>query len=249
MNISPRALVLVVTLAGFGLFSAVWTVIWLIRGSYVTAVIVVCLAVWALGFACYIVFTTSVSGKPRRGSGPNGILLRPPKIVDVIFGTSAAAVFCAALLYMVLTPFGMVDYVPSGVMTLAVPAGCVAMILFGGPTLVRMVKHGGTGHLRLTPEEFEVWNGQWGSFARREWDAIDEILDRPQRGSRPYHEVIVFALDNGRSVMLVADAITGNVRGLREWVRFYSEHPGHREELIDDRALRRLDEENFSAER
>jgi len=41
---------------------------------------------------------------------------------------------------------------------------------------------------------------------------------------------------------LYADAITGNSDALREWVQFYWQHPEHRDELVDERGLRRLSE-------
>ncbi|MEZ0340811.1 hypothetical protein ACAG25_12600 [Mycobacterium sp. pV006] len=236
-----RALILAVALAGVGIFCGVWVVMWLTRGSYVTALIILCLAIWALGFAWYILLSTSGLARPRKRCGADGTLLRPPKIVDMIFGASAAAIVTAAVLYGVFAPFGIVDYVPTGVMRMAVPAGCIAILVFGVPTLFRMIKHGGTGHLRLTPEGFEVWNGQFGSFVRGEWEAVDQVLDRPPRGSSPYHDVIVFVQPKRRSAVLVADAITGNTRGLLEWVRFYWQHPQCRDELVDERGLRRLD--------
>jgi hypothetical protein len=111
-----------------------------------------------------------------------------------------------------------------------------------------MFKHRGGGHLILDPRGFEVWNGQWGSLVRGEWDEVEQILDHPLRGNKPFHEVIVFALPKGRSAMLVADTITGNSRALREWVRFYWQHPECRGELTDERGLRRLDEEKFTFE-
>lgn len=46
--------------------------------------------------------------------------------------------------------------------------------------------------------------------------------------------------------MLIADSITGNSAALREWVRFYWQHPDYRAELSDARALRRLGEEEFT---
>jgi hypothetical protein len=48
--------------------------------------------------------------------------------------------------------------------------------------------------------------------------------------------------------MLVADAITGNSHALREWVRFYWQHPECRAELTDSRGLQRLEAEKFTVE-
>ncbi|MGV0743293.1 hypothetical protein [Mycolicibacterium sp. XJ870] len=206
------------------------------------------MTIWAFGFAAYMVYATSGAAKPRKEWGAAGTLLRPQRCVDAVFVASTTAVFLAAALYLAFSQFGMVDYVPSGVMRGLVPAACGALALFGAPTLYRMFKHRGGSHLRLDPRGFEVWEGQWNSFVRGTWDEVEQILDHPTRGGKPFHEVIVFALPQGRSVKLVSDTITGNSHALREWVRFYWQHPECRGELTDERALRRLDEEKFTTE-
>ncbi|WP_242639963.1 hypothetical protein [Mycolicibacterium sp. S2-37] len=160
--------------------------------------------------------------------------------MDTVFVVSTAAITVAATLYLVFSRFGMVDYVPAGVMRVAVPAGCAALVLFGVPTLYRMMKHRGGAHLRLDPNGFEVWNGQWGSFRRGAWEDVKQIQDHPPRGAKPFNDVIVFVLPKGPSAMLVSDTVTGNGRALQDWVQFYWHHPECRDELVDGRGLRRL---------
>ncbi|SEH60208.1 hypothetical protein SAMN04489835_1901 [Mycolicibacterium rutilum] len=240
MRGSARAVVLSIALLGVGVFTGVWAVLWLLRGSYLTALIVCGVTVWAVGFATYFLATTVGKAKPRLESGSAGTILRPGRFVDAAFVLATGTVFVAAVLYLIFAPLGMVDYVPTGVMQLAVPGGCVALVLFGAPTLYRMARHGGGGHLRVDPAGFEVWNGQWGTLRRGTWDEIEDITDHPAKGGKPFNEVIVFALPKGRTAVLIADAITGDVAALREWVRFYWRHPQHRDELGDGRALQRL---------
>ncbi len=138
----------------------------------------------------------------------------------------------------------MLDYVPSGPTGVIFRAGCGSLVVLGVSTAYRMLKYRGGGHLRLNPVGFEVWNGQWGQFRQGTWDAVEQILDHRLKGFKPFNEVIVFILPQGRSAMLIADAITPDSRALREWVRFYWQHPECRGELVDGRAVRRLDEEN-----
>lgn len=248
MRVSARAMVLSIALAAIGVFAGVWVVIWLTRGSYLTALIILGLTIWAFGFAVYFLYTTLGAAKPRVESGATGTLLRPGRFLDTVFFVSTATIFTAALLYLIFRLFGMVDYVPTGFMRVAVPVGCGSLVAFGAPTLYRMFTHGGGAHLRLDPAGFEVWNGQWGTLRRGTWDDIEEILDHPVKGGKPYNEVIVFALPNGRSAVLIADAITGNPRALREWVKFYWRHPEHRDELVDGRGLRRLADQKYATE-
>ncbi len=247
MRTSTRAILLSLALGGIGIFFGVWIVIWLLRGSYLTALITLCVTIWAFGFAAYLAFASSGSARPRAEWGASGTILRPQKRVDALFVSATLSIFLATVLYLGFSSLDMLDYVPSGVMRGLVPAGCVALALFGGPTLYRMFKYRGGSHLRLDPRGFEVWEGQWNSFMVGTWDEVEQILDQPTRGGKPFHEVIVFALSRGRSTKLVADTITGNSNALREWVRFYWQHPEHRAELTDGRALKRLDEEKFPA--
>jgi hypothetical protein len=233
---------------GGGVYIAGWAVLWLTRGSYLTAVIALGAAVLSLNFAFHMAYVMSSAPRPRSESGAEGTVIRPQKIVDLVFGVGFIAGVSAAALYLIFAPFGMVVYVPSGVLRVGVPAFCGFLLVFGLPTVYRMFKHGGESHLRLQPSGFEVWNGYWGSFVRGKWEDVEQILDNPPRGRKPRREVIVFVLPKGPSAMLVADAITGNSRALREWVRFYWRHPEYRVELTDGRALRRLDEEKFAIE-
>ena len=242
MNRSARPIVVSVALAGFGAFASVWVVIWLLRGSYPTALIILGLAIWAFGFALFFLYTTLGATKPRIEADEAGILLRPGKFVDTVFIVSTVAITIVAALYLIFSPLGMIDYVPTGTPRRSAPVGCIVLLLFGVPTLFRSLKHQGSGHLHLGPAGFEVWNAQWGSFRHGSWEDIEQILDQPIRGRKPPHEVIVFALANKRSVTLMSDAVTDDSDALLEWVRFYWQHPEHRGELVDERGLRRLSE-------
>jgi hypothetical protein len=246
MKSLARTVVLSILLVGLGILACVRAVVWLQRESYLTALIIFLTAIWAFGFAAYFSYSTFAEVSPRAEYSPSGTLLRADASADISFITATSAIFIAAVLYLLFAPFGMVDYVPTGVMRTAVPAGCAFLIAFGGPTLYRMIKHGGGGHLRLDQSGFEVWNGQWGTFRRGTWDEIERIQDHPPRGRTPFNEVIVFLLASSRSVMLMADAISGDSDALRQWVDFYWQYPEFRDELVDERGLRRLREQRFT---
>ncbi len=230
-------------------FIAVWAVIWAVRGSYLTAAF--CLAATTL-LVCLLLFVTyplSGAARPRGEYGPEGTKVRPQKYVDRIFILGLAIGVSAAALYLILSYLDMVDFVPSGSVTQrAVPAGCVFYVIFGAPILYRIARFRDGSHLLLDPHGFEVWDGQWNSFKRGEWDDVEQILDHPPQRKKSSIEVIVFVLSNGRSAKLVSNTITANSNTLREWVRFYWQHPEYRTELTDGRALQRLDEETFVAE-
>ncbi len=230
--------------AAIGVFTSVWVALWLLRGSYVTALFFLLVSIWGFGFCLYCLLTRVGTAKPRIDVGAEGTRLRPALITDIVLVVSLSAIFLAAASYLIFAPLGMLDYEPSGVMRVILPVGCAYLVGLGVRTTYRMLRHGGGGHLRLDPAGFEVWNGQWGEFRRGTWDAVEQILDHRLKGFKPVNEVIVYILPQGRSAMLIADAITPNSRALREWVRFYWQHPECREELVDGRAVRRLEEEN-----
>ncbi|MDG4665211.1 hypothetical protein [Mycobacterium sp. 236(2023)] len=245
MSGPARAIVLALLLAGFGVFSSVWTVNWLVRGSYVTAALIGLLTIWAFGYAAYFVITALGAPNPRTDSGAHGVLLRPGIALDVVNFVPAAAISLAAALYLIFSRFDMIDYTPAGIQRVTVPAGCVALLLFSAPTMYRRFKYKGGGHLRLDPAGFEVWNGQWGSLKHGAWDEVEEILDHPIKG-KAFNRVIVFVLADGSSATLMADTIISDFEPLYEWVRFYWEHPEYRGELVDDRAFQRLRGGNFT---
>jgi hypothetical protein len=242
MNGSVRPIVVSVALAGFGVFASVWVVIWLLRGSYPTALIVLGLAIWAFGFALFFLYTTLGATKPRIEADEAGILLRPGKFVDTVFIVPTVAITIVAGLYLIFFPLGMIDYVQAGTPRISAPVGFIVLLLFAVPTLFRVLKHRGSGHLHLGPAGFEVWNAQWGSFRHGSWEDIEQILDQPVRGPKPPNDVIVFVLANKRSVTLMSAAVTDDSDALLEWVLFYWQHPEYRGELVDERGLRRLSE-------
>lgn len=244
MKVSARAVALSIALTGIGVFTGAWVVLWLLRGSYLTALIMVGMTVWAVGFATYFLHTTGGRVKPRFECGSAGTNLRSGRFADVTFVVATGTIFVTAVCYLIFARLDMVDYVPTGVMRVAVPGSCIALVVFAVPTLYRMVLHRGHVHLRADPAGFEIWNGHWGTLRRGTWDEIEDILDRPAKGGRPFNEVIVLALEGGREAVLVADAITGNTGALRRWVHFYWKNPEFRDELADARGLRRLEQEN-----
>ena len=250
MSMSRRlrmALILAITMGGGG-FVAIWAVIWLGRGSYLSAIIALGAAVLLFCLAFQTAYAVSATAQIRAECGPQGTKIWPPKWADLIFRIDFTVGVFAAALYLTFAPFGMVDYVPSSVLRVTLPAGCIFYVIFGTPVVFRMFRYRAGSHLRLDPSGFEVWNGQWGAFTRGTWNEVEQVLDHPVRGSKPFQEVIVLALPKGRSAMLIAGAMTGNSRALREWVRFYWQHPEHRAELTDARGLQRLEQEKFTAE-
>ena len=250
MNTSARLnLILLVALFGCAAaFIAWWVAVWFMRGSYLTAAIASGIALYSASFAFQMAHVLRGAPTPITESGAKGTAIRTQKSVGLVFVVGFAAGVSAAALYLAFSPFGFVDYTPTGVLGVAVPAFCGFLIVFGVPTLYRAFKYGAESHLFLDQNGFEVWNGYWGSLVRGSWTDVEQILDHPLRGRAIRREVIVFVLPKGRRAMLMADALTEDSDALRDWVRFYWQHPEYRDELVDGRALQRLGEQNFTVE-
>ena len=208
------------------LFVAGWAFICLISGSYLAALVSLGAAIWSFDIAFQMAYVTS----------------------DHIFSVSSVAGVSAAALYLTLSPLGMLDAISSNIVQHSAFAISGFVVVFGGWNLYGMLRRGGESYLRLDPRGVEVWNGHWGSSARRAWEEIEEVSDRPPHGKKVRREMVVFTLSDRRYTSLIFDTITADSHALREWVRFYWQHPERRDELTDERASRRLEEEKFTVE-
>ncbi|MGA5543405.1 hypothetical protein ACPCIR_16250 [Mycobacterium sp. NPDC051198] len=239
------ALVCAILIGGAG-FTMVWTVIWLIRGSYLTAALCLGASLLLFSLLFHLAYPVSGAAHPRVEYGPEGTKIRPQRYADLIFSVGLLIGVLSAGAFLIFAQFDMVDFIPSGTNRLILPAGCIFYVIYGVPVLYRSYRHQDGKHLRLDTHGFEVWDGQWNSFARGTWGDVEQILDHPVKGKTSFTDLIVFVLPKGRSAKLGSGTITANSHALREWVRFYWQHPECRDELTDGRALQRLDDEKFT---
>lgn len=234
--------VVLVLLSAFAAVCVLWGVAALFGGNPLSGVIVLIFALACIAFSAQWA-VMRWSPNPRVEYSQIGTTVRPRKLFDILSITWVGAALLAALLYIVFVPLGLVD-IPTYRSSLSWLA--IFLVVAGVPTLWRMVAHGGDSYLRLTPTGCEVWNGQWLTLRRADWKDIERIEDQPPRRTIRGRDLVVLVLADDRSATLLADALTPNVQALREWVRFYWQHPECRIELSDDRGLKRLNEKKFS---
>jgi hypothetical protein len=187
--------------------------------------------------------------KPRAMLAGGATTLRPGRSVDL----SAAAMMLIGLstgaAWVVLGLAGTVTF-PFGA---HYPLGYViffgALALFCAAYLATMLRHRGTAYLRFTPEDFGfaegffTGRGAWGDIAAVNDDTpVYSLPALKTTRAQPYAACAVSITKHDGTMVAVPD---GNLYApdgdaLREWIRYYWEHPEHRAELTDNRALQRL---------
>lgn len=230
-----------------GLLAAVWAIICVSRSEFLTAVVSA-----SFGLA-FIVMTVpsmrSITSKiePRVSYDGNGTTLRSDSVFDAATCASVAAIVFSCLMFAIFQPIGMLDIPVPHSLRYSIPflAGVVALL--GVPFIWLIIRRGGTKYLRLTPAGYEVAEGY--SPERGGWDEIIEVTGVVPDSNRQVPNAVVLMKSDGTAAVLAAGPITPGGRDLRELVRFYWQHPDHRDELTDDRARERLRSKRFDAER
>jgi hypothetical protein len=225
----------------FGVFCLVWAFIFVKRAEYLSAVVALGSAVFTLGMVAMMATVASRKVTPRVTRDGAGIMVRPDRKVDGLLMASLFGAFLAMAVYAVFTPLGMVDIpVPRNDERYFVFV-CAAGLLVGLFSLRQIITQRGASYLRLTAEDIET--GNTITSAKRSWDEVTDVLDRPQK-ARQTSGTTYIATADGRTRVLPSDWYTPGGHALREFVSFYWRNPEHREELADSRAVKRLETEN-----
>ncbi|MDA4088682.1 hypothetical protein MHAS44199_23835 [Mycolicibacterium hassiacum DSM 44199] len=226
-----------ILLAG-GIFVLVWAINQLSQGRHLTAVIAFGVVAVAFQSAFFVAYLIVGDPKPRIDFGPDGTVIRSGRLLDYTFVTGMLAGVASAVLYFVCAFLDLLEYELRGVLRVTVPTFFLLFLGLGIRCLYRYLTYDSESYLRLNPEGFEAWSGYAASRAAGKWGDVTDIPDNSAE-HKP-REFVVFALRSGRRPTFAADLVTADVQALRAWVRFYWQHPEHRAELTDGRALRRL---------
>jgi hypothetical protein len=188
---------------------------------------------------------------PRAKVDSAGTTLRPGRSVDVLgaammtIGSVTGGAWAAlGFLGEVSFPFGA-DYAIGYV------------IFFGGlgsfctAYLVVMIRNHGTAYVRLTPDGFVLAEGYF--TGRGSWTEVVTVNDDTpvyevgfsvfkRKKAQPYARcaITITKADGTTAAVPNGNLYASNGDALRELIRFYWQHPEHRGELTDDRALARL---------
>lgn len=227
-----------VLFGGLGMFSTVWVFKLFEQGRYPSMLVVAGFAVFAFaGLAMRVILATG-NVRPRIEYDSAGTVLRPDLKVDRLSMTGALVAFATMLLYVIGALAGVVALPGVADQKWFIVAGVIGVAI-GVPSLIRMTRQGGMGCLRLTAEGVEYAD----AYFRTEyaWEDVTEVSDRSEQQSWLQMAGSTYVTtSDGRTRTLASDWYTSGGHALRDLVRFYWQHPEHRDELGDGRAARRL---------
>lgn len=235
---SPIAVAfLCIVFAPFGIFCLTWTFRFVVRGEYLSAVVALGFAVFTLGLVAMLMSVASRKVAPRVTFGEGAVVVRPDKKVDGSLMASTVGAFVAMTVYAVFAPLAKLDIVvPSGNQRYFVFI-CAAGVFVGVLSLRQIIGRRGTSYLRLTADGVETGNTM--TSVKRRWEEIADVADRAKEKDRPTGTTYLVG-DDGRMRELPTDWYTPGGGDVREFLRFYWQHPEHRGELTDGSAAARL---------
>ena len=238
MKFRPVAILGWLFFGAFGSFTAAWTVIFVVRGEFLNAVVALGFSVFCFGLIVPLFAVLPGNVAPRVDVDDGGTTFWPDRLVEMPTYIGLLGAVSACAVYTIFAPADMVTISVPHNMRHSMPFASGALMVMGVPMLWRYFRRGSTKYLRLTPSGFEleesyrIESGDWNQVE----DVTAEARDQKWSTSGP----IVFVMSDGSSPTIAAGSMTTNGAALRELVRFYWEHPESRDELTDGAAVERL---------
>jgi hypothetical protein len=245
MKVLPIAILCGLFCGTLGMLSAVWTVVCIGHGDFLTAAVTLGIAAFCFGFI--IPFFKVIPGNvaPRAKFDDEGTTFRPDGCIDIPIQISVLGLVVASALFTIFAPLGKVNIPVPHSMRYSIPFTSAVVVLIGVPLVWRSLRRGSTKYLRLTPAGFELEQG-WRS-ASGDWAQVQDVTDQAPGQHAPTPNAIVMVMADGSAPTLAAGSMTPDGTALRVLVRFYWKRPEFRGELTDGRALKRLADERFEA--
>jgi hypothetical protein len=220
-----------------GAVCAIFAVRYVLRGEYLSAVVVVGVSMFCFGLVVPLAKALPGNIKPRINVNDRGTTIRPDRGIDIPIQLSLLGLVIAGGLFVIFAPTGRLDIPVPREMRLYLPFVAAIAALSGAPVLWRSLRRGSSKYLCLTPDGFEIAQG-WRPHAA-DWATVRDVTDVIPGQSVPTRGAIVVITSDG-AASLAAASITPDGRALRELVRYYWINPDRRDELTDGRAIQRL---------
>ncbi|AHC27901.1 MULTISPECIES: hypothetical protein [Mycobacteriaceae] len=240
MKLVPLAILCGVLFGPLGALCIVWAVINIGHGELLTALTAIGFAMFSFGFIAPFVKTVPGKVAPRGEFDDAGTTVRPDRGVDVSLQIALLGLTIASGLTAALVPLGLVEIPVPEQLRYALPFVAAVVALMGAPIVWRTLRRGSLKYLRLTPSGFMVAQGSRPQSG--DWKQVVDITGTPPNQNAPTADAIAMVMSDDSVISMPGASFTPEGKQLREWVRFYWLHPDLREELTDERALKRLAE-------
>ena len=234
------AVVFLLVACGFVIFKGTEATM---RGNYLTtAVVVGWMAPLILGVVGLLWGLTSPTSM-RASVDATGTTFRGDIRIAILLLIGALLFIPSGVLFIIFVPQGRIDLAMSRGMQIFSPVlmACALFIIVGG--LISIIRRGGAGFLRLSPAGVENANAKFTTFVA--WDDVSGVMASAEKRTR---KAIVLCRRDGHEE--VVEGLTGYVPGggLYWMIQHYWSHPDDRGELVDGRALQRLEQGRFEVD-
>ena len=222
----------------FGVFTAAWTVVFIVRGQFLNSVVAFGLSVFCFGLILPLFTVIPGNVAPRVDVGDEGTTFWPDRSIEIPMQIAMLGGVTASAVYTIFAPAGKVAIPIPPAMRYSVPFTAGVFLLFVVPLLWRNFRRGSMKYIRLSPSGFELEEG-WRSHSG-DWDKVKDVTDAAPGQRASTSGPIVFVMSDESTPTISASGMTPDGKALRDLVRFYWLHPESRAELADGRAVERL---------
>ncbi|KUI27334.1 hypothetical protein [Mycobacterium sp. GA-2829] len=208
------------------------------RGHYLTALALTCLVACPVLLVVALQLVRSGRTSLRAEQDSSGTMLLPDKRFSVLTLMGLALAIVGFLVIAVATPLRTLDIPMSDGMRTFSPfvAGFGAVV--GVVGLITGWRRGGVGYIELTPSGIDIANIAYTESV--DWADIDDVTDTAD--TKKTRKAVVLRLrDGSEKVIDGADFYVPQGVPLYWMVRHYWGHADDRRELVDGRALERLE--------
>lgn len=212
------------------------------RGSYLTAVVFIGLAiVWLLGMTA-IALVGFGRATARTTSDATGFTVWPDRRFTIIGLVSTVPTIASCLPLAVFGPFGVIDMPDSRYFRGVLPGLAGFAVFTTILSLVTAWRRKGIGHVKLTPSVVE--NADVLKIRVFDWDDVVDVADHAE-SKKARRAVVLRMRDGHEEIITIADIYLPRGAALYWLVRHYWRHPEDRAELVDGRAAERLRDGRF----
>jgi hypothetical protein len=180
----------------------------------------------------------------RAETDSDGTVLRPDRLFSTLMIVGFAFVVPSGLVFIVYAPTGRLDIPISRGYQIFSPIVMAIAVVAAVVGLVSVLRRGGIGYLKLTPEGIDIANIISTKYV--DWDDVVDVKDDTDTKRRTRKAIVFCLKDGSEEIVDGADFYVPRGAALYWMVQHYWHHADDRAELTDERALERLRDERFA---